>query len=136
MLSKEWIDLSKARLKIAKERIVEAEKTLELGFYKLTANRSYYAVFSAMRAVLALQGFDSKKHSGVIAKFRKDYTKTEIFPKELSSVITRLSEARNDSDYDDFYLISKEDVTVHLENAKKFVSAVEQYLLTQYEQNS
>lgn len=119
----------------AKDRIAEAEKTLELGFYKLAASRSYYAVFSAMRAVLALQGFDSKKHSGVIARFRQDYIKTEIFSKELSSVITRLSSVRNDSDYDDFYLISKEEVAEHLVNAEKFVDAIEEYLLKCYEQN-
>jgi uncharacterized protein (UPF0332 family) len=33
-----------------------------------------------MRAVQALDGFDSKKHSGVISAFRKDYIKTGIFP--------------------------------------------------------
>lgn len=33
---------------------------MELGDYKTVANRSYYAVFAAMRAMLALDGFDSK----------------------------------------------------------------------------
>lgn len=71
MLSEEKIALSKTRLAIAQERLDFAEKILELGDYKTVANRSYYAVFSAMRAVLALDGFDSKKHSGIISEFRK-----------------------------------------------------------------
>ena len=45
------IDLSKTRLQIAKERLAFAEEILKLGDYKTVANRSYYAVFAAMRAV-------------------------------------------------------------------------------------
>lgn len=57
----EKITLSKTRLELAKERIAYADEIMKLGDYKTVANRSYYAVFSAMRAVLALNGFDSKK---------------------------------------------------------------------------
>ena len=53
------------------------------------ANRSYYAVFAAMRAVLALQGFDSKKHSGIIAEFRREYIKSGLLPKELSQHVLK-----------------------------------------------
>ena len=132
MLSNEKITLSKTRLENAKERIAFADKILEIGDYKTVANRSYYSVFSAMRAVLALDGFDSKKHSGIIAEFRKNYLKTEILPKELSPIIDGLVEARQGSDYDDFYIISKEEVIEQLENSKKFISAVEDFLNTKY----
>ena len=132
MLSEEKITLSKTRLNIAKERILFADDILKLGDYKTVANRSYYAVFSAMRAVLALDGFDSKKHSGIIAEFRKSYLKTEILPKTLSPTIEALVEIRQGSDYDDFYIISKEEVSEQLENAKIFISEVEKYLNTKY----
>lgn len=68
MLSEEKIALSKTRLDIAKERLSFADRIFELGDYKTVANRSYYAVFSAMRAVLALDGFDAKKHSSIISE--------------------------------------------------------------------
>ena len=132
MLSEEKIILSKTRLDIAKERISFADEILALGDYKTVANRSYYAVFSAMRAVLALDGFDSKKHSGIIAEFRKNYLKTEKLPKKLSPMIEALVEIRQGSDYDDFYIISKEEVYEQLQNAKIFISEVEKYLFTQY----
>ena len=132
MLSEEKIILSKTRLDIAKERISFADEILALGDYKTVANRSYYAVFSAMRAVLALDGFDSKKHSGIIAEFRKNYLKTEKLPKKLSPMIEALVEIRQGSDYDDFYVISKEEVYEQLQNAKIFISEVEKYLLTQF----
>jgi len=35
--------------------------------YRSAANRAYYAIFHAMRAVLALDGVDMKHHSGIIA---------------------------------------------------------------------
>jgi len=79
-----------------------------------------------------LEGFDSKKHSGIIAEFRKNYLKTGVLPKDLSLIIDSLVEIRQGSDYDDFYVISKEETQLQLENAQKFVSAIESYLKTQY----
>lgn len=130
------LSLSKARLALAKERLGYAKQILELGDYKTVANRSYYAVFSAMRAVLALDGVDSKKHSGVIAEFRRKYLKTEILPRELSPIIRDLVDVRQGSDYDDFYLISRDEVAQQLVKAEEFVSIVEQYLTTVYAKNT
>ena len=132
MLSEEVWDLSKLRLNIAKERISFAKEIFKIGDYKTVANRSYYAVFSAMRAVLALDNIDSKKRSGVIAEFRKNYLKTEILPKDLSLTIDELVEVRQGSDYDDFYIISKNEVEQQLLNAEIFVNEIEKYLLTVY----
>ena len=109
-----------------------ADEILKIGDYKTVANRSYYAVFSAMRAVLALDSLDSKKHSGIIAEFRRRYLKTEILPKELSETIDSLVEIRQGSDYDDFYIVSKEEVTLQLKNARLFVTEVEKYLKGAY----
>ena len=62
------IVLSKRRLEVAHERFDVAKHLLEYGDYKTAANRLYYAVFAAMKAVLALDGFDSKK------TFRNNFT--------------------------------------------------------------
>lgn len=120
--------LARARLNTAKERISYAKDILEIGDYKTVANRSYYAVFAAMRAVLALDGFDSKKHSGIIAEFRRTYIKTGVFPVELSDIIEELFNVRTESDYDDFFLLSKEEVAEQLKNAEIFVNSIEKYL--------
>lgn len=128
------IKLSKRRLEIAHERLTTAKAMLELGDYKASANRLYYAIFSAMRAVLALDGFDSKKHSGIIARFRQSYIKTGILDTEMSKIIDDLEVIREDSDYDDFYIILKEDVEIQAKRAEYFVSEVESYLQNQYNQ--
>ena len=132
MLNENRIALSKHRIEVAKERLKSARLLVDNDDYKAAANRSYYAAFSAMRAVLALDGKDFKKHSGVIAEFRKSYIKTGIFDSTLSHIIDSLKDVRQSSDYDDFYLISKEEVTEQVESAEHFVSEIEAYLIEQY----
>ena len=128
-----YISLSKLRLEIAEERLSTARFLLGSNDYKSVANRSYYAVFSAMRAVLALDKFDSKKHSGVITEFRKRYIKTGILDSELSYIIDSLVEVRQGSDYNDFYVISKDEVVSQIEKAQFFIDAVKEYLSSQYQ---
>lgn len=128
-----YISLSKLRLEIAEERLSTARFLLGSNDYKSVANRSYYAVFSAMRAVLALDKFDSKKHSGVISEFRKRYIKTGILDSELSYIIDSLVEVRQGSDYNDFYVISKDEVVSQIEKAQFFIDAVKEYLSSQYQ---
>ena len=60
---------------------------IDLSGYRLAVNRSYYAVFHALRAVTALDHFDSGKHSGIIAYFNQHYVKAGIFDKEISKMI-------------------------------------------------
>lgn len=125
-----WRELSDYRIGAAKETLVTARLLYENARYKDSVNRSYYAIFHSMRAVLALEGADYKKHSGVIAHFREKYIKPGIFPNELSRIIGQASLIRNQSDYEDFFLVSTEDAKKQLLDAEKFYSAVCAYLRT------
>ncbi len=95
--------LSKLRFENAARCLESAKLLLAGGDYKSAANRSYYAVFYAIRAILALEGKDFKKHSAVLSHFRKEYLKTNILSPEYSSIVSELFEIRTDSDYDDFF---------------------------------
>lgn len=119
--------LALLRLSRAKEQLSYIPGILELGDYKTVANRSYYSVFYAMRAVLALDGVDSKKHSGIISEFRRRYIKTGVFPEELSDIIGELFSVRSGSDYDDFYVVSREKAELQHQNASVFVEAVSRF---------
>ena len=68
-------DLSNYRLDRAKEDIRTAQINIENGLYKGAINRSYYAIFHAIRAVNVLDGFDASKHSSVIAHFNQYHAK-------------------------------------------------------------
>lgn len=122
------VSLSKLRLDTAKECLNDSLVLINSQSYKASANRSYYAVFHAMRAVLAFDEFDSKKHSGIISEFRKRYIKTGVFTAEISKIIDLQFSARSHSDYDDFYIISKEESINGLHEAEKMVNEVEKYL--------
>ena len=97
--------LALVRIEKAEHCIDSANAMIEIGFYLDAANRSYYAIFHAMRSVLALEGKDFSKHAGVISYFRKNYIKTGIFSIRHSRIIDDLFEVRSNSDYDDFFMI-------------------------------
>lgn len=120
--------ISAVRLEKAEECLADAKLLLESESYKSAANRSYYAVFHAMRAVLAYDGYDSKKHSGIIAEFRRLYIKTGIFENGMSDMIRSLFDLRTDSDYNDFFVASKADVAEQVGNAEYFVQQIKEYL--------
>ncbi len=120
--------LSIVRFEHAQECLNTARNLIELGDFKTAANRSYYAVFHSMRAVLAFDGIDMKHHSGIIAEFRRRYIKTGIFETKLSGYITKLFTVRNDSDYDDFYVVSKDRVLEQVEMADYFLDSIDSYL--------
>ena len=123
-------DLSKYRLDRAQEDLETAADNLANGKYRASVNRSYYAVFHALRAVTALDGFDSGKHSGIIAFFNQHYVKTGVFDKELSKMIDSSYRMREKADYDDFFLVAKDDAEQQLEKASHIVQAVIQYINT------
>ena len=122
------MDLSRYRLEKAKEDLETAEENLNTGKYRASVNRSYYAVFHALRAITALDQFDSGKHSGIISFFNQHYVKTGAFSRDISKKIDTCYRLREKADYDDFFLVAKEDALQQFEKAKHVVLAVEQYI--------
>ena len=132
MLNEDLINLSKARIAHAEDCLRESKILLDSNEYKGATNRAYYAAFYSLRAVLILDEFDSKKHSGIIAKFRENYLKTELFNKEISDFISSLFRVRTASDYDDFFIVSKDDAIGQIDKAEKILNQIKVYLLTKY----
>ena len=116
--------LSKVRIDRAEECLKEAQSLFEAESYKGAANRLYYSIFHAMRATLALDGVDMKHHSGVISEFRRRYIKTKKLDASLSKIISVLSGMRSESDYDDFYVLSKTEISNQFENVRFFIDSV------------
>lgn len=121
-------DLIKYRLSSAKEKLTSAKLLLEAGLYKDSVGRSYYAIFSAIRAVLAIRQVDFSKHGGVIAYFQKEFIKTEIFDKKYSKYLQQAFQIRNSCDYDDFFIVSKQDAEEQYERATEMLIVIEEYI--------
>lgn len=81
-----------------------------------------------IKSVVILDGFDSSKHSGIIAYFNQNYVKTGIFPKEISKIIKAASENREKADYHDFFVASKEEAENQIERAREFSAQISEYL--------
>lgn len=121
--------LAKYRLENAEEKLESAKILLDAGKYKDSIGRSYYAIFSAVRAVLANDKVDFSKHAGVIAYFQREYIKTDIFEKKYSKYLQSAFQIRNSCDYDDFFIASKQDAEEQYQNAKEFYAAIKKYLI-------
>ncbi len=126
------VDLSRYRFQKAREMLASARRDREAGDYASANNRAYYAIFHAMRAVLALDGEDFKKHSAVIARFTLNYLKPEILPREYSKLISNASLIRNRSDYEDFYICSVSDTNALFFGAESFCGDIGEYLEQRY----
>ncbi len=131
MLPENREELMQYRLAMAKERLESSKLLLEHSSYKDSIGRSYYAMFTAVRALLAVEGVDYSKHAGVIAHFQKEYIKTEKFDKKFSKYISQAFQIRNNTDYADFFLVSREDAVEQYQNAEEFYREICGYLLEQ-----
>lgn len=120
-------DLARYRLELAAANLRSADILLEAEEYRSANNRVYYAIFQAINAVHALAGDAYKRHKDAIANFNKNYVKTEIFPREMGRKISEAEEIRHASDYDDFYIASKEETTRQVAAAREFITMVSQY---------
>ena len=122
-------ELSKHRLEQAKEDLEDAKLLYDNKRFLAANNRAYYAIFHAIRSVLALEAIDFKRHKTVLAYFNENYVNTEIFPKTIGRKIVNASKTREDSDYDDDYTPSQEKTEIQINTAEELIGLVEKYII-------
>lgn len=127
------IELSKYRYERSKEAFADARVLFEQKSFASSVNRSYYAIFHALRAVTALDGFDSGKHSGVIAYINKMYVKEGIFDRQLSKILDTAFRLREKADYDDFFIVSADAAEEQLIKASTVMEMILPYLEGKWE---
>ena len=121
-------ELSKHRLEQAKENLEEAEALFNIDKFKGANNRAYYSIFHSIKSILALEPIDFKRHKDVQAYFNKNYVNTEIFPKKMGHKIAEASTIREDSDYDDDFIVDRDKTLQQIDTAKEMISLVEKYI--------
>ena len=128
MLPKVSKELVIHRLEQAKSDIKASEVLYKEKLLNAANNRAYYAIFHAIRSVLALEPIDFKRHKDVIAYFNKNYVNTEIFPKSIGRKISQATQIREDSDYDDKFEPDEDKTIAQMNTAKEIVDLVEKYI--------
>lgn len=121
-------ELAAIRIKKAEETLHDAGILFGSGSYFGAVNRIYYTVFYAARALLAIKGLDSPKHSGVIALFNKDFVKTGEVSKDLGKILSDMFEIRSAGDYEDGKIFSKDEVGDYLIKSETFLAGIKQVL--------
>ncbi len=123
-----YADVARYKLERASDDLESAQILLDNGKYKAANNRAYYACYHAIDAVLALEPISFKKHRDTLAYFNKNYVHTGIFPGDVGRRIARLEVIRHKSDYDTFYIASREEAVLQTETARDFLEKVRKYL--------
>ncbi|MDY4692599.1 MAG: HEPN domain-containing protein [Blautia sp.] len=126
-------DLVLYRIQTAKDSLKSAKILFQAEEYKGANNRAYYAIFHAINAIHAVKGKAYKRHKDAIANFNKEYVKTEIFPREIGRKISEAVEIRHASDYDDFYIASREEAERQITVADEFIQLSEEYCMEEFE---
>ncbi len=120
-------DMAFHRLQIAKEDLETAQLLLREGKFRAANNRAYYSIYHAIDTVLYLEGTAFKRHKDTLAYFNKNYVATNIFPRMLGRQIVKAEEIRHNSDYDPFYIASKEVTASRIETSNQLIERVEEY---------
>lgn len=121
-------ELARYKLGRAREELETAELLLANEKLKAANNRAYYSIYYALTAVLCLEPIAFKRHKDTVGYFNKNYVHTGIFPKEIGRNIAKAVKVRHASDYDEFYIASKEEAEGQIRTAKSVVHLVEEWI--------
>lgn len=122
------MDVARHRIQVAKEDLETANLTFTAGKYRGANNRAYYSIYHTICAVLAKEGVSFKRHKDTLSYFNKNYIHPDVFPRELGRKIVKAEEIRHASDYDTFYIASKEVTLQQIQTAEQLLILAEEYL--------
>ena len=129
MIDNRLKELCRKRLKKSRTEYSAAIVNKDAGFYEVANTRAYYAAFHAVRAILALDNVEFKKHSQVIGYFNKNYINTNIIDRSLGAILANASVSRNNSDYDDFYEADLEEAEGNIKNVYILLKIIEKHVM-------
>ena len=95
------------RVERAEATIIEAKGVAESGWYNLSVNRLYYAVYYVSSALLISKGLPANTHAGVLSLLHLHFVKPGILSLEEGSLLGQLFNLRQSGDYEDFKQVTK-----------------------------
>ncbi|MGE0490157.1 MAG: HEPN domain-containing protein [Vulcanimicrobiota bacterium] len=109
---------------LEQERWQAALRSAELlashGEYADSVSRAYYAMLHAARAVLLLDGLETKTHLGVSQLFNLHFVREGRVPPDVARLLTRLQAEREAADYDRAAVFTEKAATEALQWANAF----------------
>ena len=118
-------ELVRKEIDAAWERLDAAELLFNDGKLVDAVNRAYYSVFHAGKALLHSVGRDAKTHSGLVSEIGFHLVEKGMIERKYGTILRRLFESRETSDYVVGAVFSEEEVKKMLEEAKLFIQMAE-----------
>jgi len=126
------IKLAKYRLEKTKEELESARQSYNNKLLSSSLGNSYYSIFHSVRTLFALEGIDSKTHRGVSHLFNLHFVRSGLLPGKMNEILSGAFEMRLDSDYEDFYVASKEEAKEQIDNAEFFLNSILEFIKQRY----
>jgi uncharacterized protein (UPF0332 family) len=117
--------LVEIRLQRAKETLAEVKGNVELSYWRVVANRLYYACYYAVTALLIKNGLVAHTHTGVINQLGLHFVIKGIISMEQGKLYRNLFEKRQSGDYDDWVIIEEQDIKPFIVPAERFIAEIE-----------
>jgi uncharacterized protein len=117
-----------SKLKRSKQHLKSARDLLQNDDFADSISRSYYAIFQAARALLALEGVENRKHSGVISLFNRHFVKMKKVDKQLGVILKDARRSREMADYTELAEFSRDDAQGQIADEEFFIRSVEELI--------
>ncbi len=118
--------IAHCRMEQAFSALASAKTLFGEGLLRDSINRSYYAAFYAVLALLCMRGIGTSKHSGAIALFDREFVKQGVFPKSLSVFLHKAFDMRQEADYAEMLTVDEQDAREAIVGAENFVEHIRQ----------
>ncbi len=115
--------ISNKYIENAEEKLGASRTLLKVGYANDSISRSYYSMFFAAKALLALRDIYPKSHQGVITQLGLEFVKNGFLDSVYGRAIRKAKEQRETADYDI-------DIEFSLEEAERLLKTAEDFLLT------
>ena len=112
------------RIEKAQRALEQAKGVVELQYWETIANRLYYAVYYASKALLIQNGIVAKSHEGVIGMIGQNFVVSGIITIEEAKLLARLQNMRKTGDYDDFKEWHQEDVEPLFKKVEDYINKI------------
>ncbi|HEY2385174.1 MAG TPA: HEPN domain-containing protein [Terriglobia bacterium] len=127
-MDKSTQELIRGYLAKADEKLEVVNRLLAQNDFEDAISRAYYAAYYAAHALLLSEGLESRSHGGLVALVGLHFVKTGRLDKKFGRNLSNLMEDRQQSDYNLFSGLEKEDAEQALEEARSFVSEIRRQL--------
>lgn len=127
------MERSKYRLQSARENLHTAQSCYDTGLFDITADRAYFAAYTAVGALPSLTSYRLEERTGIFQRFSLDYVKTGVFDKRIPKILKSVYRSCKNANYKQDYRVTADEAAAQIANADAVLHQIENFLNPIYE---